>query len=51
LLGYWVLYQYSTKRCGRLKIAKADGTYLKELVKMERQYLLIIMQKTVIDEA
>jgi DNA replication protein DnaC len=41
-LGYRVLYQHSTKLFGRMKIAKADGTYLKELAKMERQHLLLI---------
>jgi DNA replication protein DnaC len=41
-LGYRVLYQHHTKLFGRMKIAKADGTYLKELAKMERQHLLII---------
>jgi len=41
-LGYRVLYQHTTKLFGRMKIAKADGTYLKELAKIERQQLLII---------
>ncbi len=41
-LGYRVLYQHSTKLFGRMKIAKADGTYLKELAKMEKQHLLLI---------
>ena len=41
-LGYRVLYQNSTKLFGRMKIAKADGTYLKELTKIERQHILII---------
>lgn len=41
-LGYRVLYQHSTKLFGRMKIAKADGTYLKELAKIERQHLLLI---------
>ena len=41
-LGYKVLYQHSTKMFGRMKMAKADGSYLKELTKMERQHLLII---------
>lgn len=40
--GFRVLYQYHTKLFGRMKIAKADGTYLKELAKIERQHLLII---------
>jgi len=37
-----VLYFNATKMFSRLKIAKADGSYLKELVKIERQHLLII---------
>ncbi|MBL0048921.1 MAG: ATP-binding protein [Bacteroidetes bacterium] len=41
-LGYRVLYQHSTKLFGRMKIAKADGTYLKELAKIERQHILLI---------
>lgn len=40
--GYRVLYQHSTKLFARLKLAKADGTYLKELTKIEKQHLLII---------
>ncbi|MFO0358818.1 MAG: IS21-like element helper ATPase IstB [Sphingobacteriaceae bacterium] len=41
-LGNRVLYQHSTKLFARLKIAKADGSYLKELGKIERQHLLLI---------
>lgn len=41
-LGFRVLYQHHTKLFGRMKIAKADGTYLKELARMERQHLLLI---------
>lgn len=41
-LGYKVLYEHSTKLFARLKMAKADGSYLKELIKMEKQELLII---------
>lgn len=41
-LGYRVLYQHYTKLFARMKIAKADGSYLKELAKIERQHLLII---------
>jgi DNA replication protein DnaC len=41
-LGYRVLYQHSTKLFGRMKLAKADGSYLKELARIERQHLLII---------
>lgn len=40
--GYKVLYQHSTKLFARLKLAKADGSYLKELTKIEKQHLLII---------
>lgn len=41
-LGHRVLYQHSTKLFGRMKIAKADGSYLKELAKIERQHILLI---------
>lgn len=41
-LGYRVLYQHHTKLFGRMKIAKADGTYMKELAKIEKQHLLLI---------
>ena len=41
-MGYRVLYQHSTKLFARMKIAKADGSYLKELSKMEKQQLLLI---------
>jgi len=41
-MGYRVLYQHSTKLFARLKIAKADGTILKELAKIERQHILLI---------
>lgn len=41
-LGYKVMYEHSTKLFARLKMGKADGSYLKELVKMEKQELLII---------
>ena len=41
-LGYRVLYQHSTKLFARMKIAKADGSYLKELAKIERQHILLI---------
>ncbi|HPH32457.1 MAG TPA: IS21-like element helper ATPase IstB [Chitinophagaceae bacterium] len=40
--GYRVLYQHSTKLFARMKIAKADGSYIKELARVERQHLLII---------
>jgi DNA replication protein DnaC len=41
-LGYKVMYEHNTKLFGRLKMGKADGSYLKELLKMEKQELLII---------
>jgi DNA replication protein DnaC len=40
--GYRVLYHHSTKLFAKLKLAKADGSYIKELAKIERQHLLII---------
>jgi len=41
-LGYKVLYEHTSKLFARLKMGKADGTYLKEITKMEKQDLLII---------
>src|SRR5882762_10021005 len=41
-LGYKVLYEHTAKLFARLKMGKADGTYLKEIMKMEKQDLLII---------
>lgn len=41
-VGYRVLYQHNSKLFARLKIAKADGSYLKELAKIEKQQLLLI---------
>jgi DNA replication protein DnaC len=41
-LSHRVLYQYNTKLFARMKIAKADGSYLRELAKIEKQQLLII---------
>lgn len=41
-MGFRVLYQHHSKIFAKLKIAKADGTYLKELAKIERQHLLLI---------
>jgi DNA replication protein DnaC len=41
-LGYRSLYQHSNKLFARLKIAKADGSILKELSKIEKQHVLII---------
>ena len=37
-----VLYLNATKMFSKLKMAKADGSYLKELSKIERQHLIII---------
>ena len=41
-LGYKVLYHNTAKLLGKLKIAKADGSYLKEIAKIERHNLLIL---------
>lgn len=41
-LGYKVYYSQSTKLFSKMKLAKVDGSYLKELARMERQELLII---------
>ena len=41
-MGFRVLYQHHSKLFSRLKIAKADGNYLKELARIERQHLLLI---------
>jgi DNA replication protein DnaC len=41
-LGYKVLYEHTSKLFARLKMGKADGTYLKEITRMEKQELLII---------
>lgn len=41
-LGYRVLYQNTPKLFSRMKMAKADGTYLREIAKFERQQLLIL---------
>ena len=40
--GYKVLYQQSSKLFAKLKMAKADGSYLKELGRIEKYDLLII---------
>ena len=37
-----VMYFNTNKLLAKLKMAKADGTYLKELAKLERQQLLIL---------
>lgn len=41
-LGYKVLYQNTGKMMAKLKMAKADGSYAREIAKMERQNLLIL---------
>lgn len=40
--GYKVLYHQSSKLFTKLKMTKADGTYLKELARIEKHDLLII---------
>ena len=40
--GYKVMYHSAAKLFGKLKMAKADGSYIKEIAKIERQNLLII---------
>lgn len=42
ILGYRVLYANTPKLFARLKMAKADGSYIKELARIERQQLLIL---------
>jgi DNA replication protein DnaC len=41
-LGYKVLYHSTPKLMSKLKIAKADGSYIKEMAKIEKQDLLIL---------
>jgi DNA replication protein DnaC len=41
-LGYRVFYASTPKLFSDLKMAKADGSYLKEVAKIERQQLLIL---------
>ncbi len=41
-LGYRVMYFNTTKLFAKLKMAKADGSYMKEITKLERQHLLIL---------
>jgi DNA replication protein DnaC len=41
-LGYRVFYASTPKLFSKLKMAKADGSYLKEVVRIERQQLLIL---------
>jgi len=40
--GYRVAYYNVAKLFTRLKMAKADGTYIKEMARIERQHLLIL---------
>jgi DNA replication protein DnaC len=40
--GYKVLYHNTQKLFGKLKMAKADGSYIREIAKIERQNLLIL---------
>jgi len=40
--GYRVMYFNTTRLFAKLKMAKADGSYLKELAKIERHHLLIL---------
>jgi len=42
LLGYKVLYTNTTKLLSQLKMAKADGTHLKELLTIEKKDVLIL---------
>ena len=41
-LGYKVVYHNVPKLFAKLKMAKADGSYIKEIAKIERQQLLIL---------
>lgn len=41
-LGYKVLYVSATKLFSKMKMAKADGSYIREIAKIERQDLLIL---------
>lgn len=40
--GYRVKYYNTTRLLAKLKMAKSDGTYLKEIAKIERQQLIIL---------
>jgi DNA replication protein DnaC len=42
LIGYKVLYMNATRLFAQLKMAKADGSIIKEMARIERQDLLII---------
>jgi DNA replication protein DnaC len=41
-LGYKVVYHNTAKLIGKLKLAKVDGSYTKEIAKIERQNILIL---------
>lgn len=41
-LGYKVIYFHNTKLFAKMKMAKADGSYLKELSRIEKHHLLLI---------
>lgn len=41
-LGYKAIYTYTGKLMTRLKMAKADGSYLKEISRIEKHDLLIL---------
>lgn len=40
--GYRVMYFNTARLFAKLKMAKADGSYLKEITKIERQHLIIL---------
>ena len=42
MLGYKVIYANTAKLFSKLKMAKADGSYLREISKIDRQDLLIL---------
>lgn len=41
-MGYKVIYYSTPKLFAKLKMAKADGSYIKDIAKIERQHLLIL---------
>lgn len=41
-LGYKVIYHNAAKLFGKLKMAKADGSYIREVAKIERYHLLVL---------
>lgn len=41
-MGYKVMYHNAAKLFGKLKMAKADGSYIKEIARMEKHDLLIL---------